>query len=278
MNVKFSKIIFSRNKNTQIKDNQIAEVINNYFFSLPKMTSFEKIDLTLRECGKFNELFENQRIISSPIYRHQLENTKFEQIIRLSQLHNYSPVLRIYGCFTSMSSIRQKTESSDLAQLELLEKAHIIKFIERGYETKVIISLDENMIFSNNRYNVEQYFERCNDLINTLNLFKDYKNLKVVVDNGNNMESMYIFDTILLCYLPIMLFDSCKITYGQAIFDSELNNLLSKIKSFDERFLMLKQYNDEIRKFMNYKEQETFFRYIMDKRKNDYFNKLNKNV
>lgn len=267
----FQKINLSKNKNSQIIGNQIGTIYNNYNSNImPNI----KVDLTLRESKKFDDLFENKRIENSPIFRHESENLKFEQIIKLSQLYNYSPVLRVYGCFTSLSSIRQKTETSDLAQLELLEKSNILKFIESNFETKIIISLDENMIFSNNRYNVEQYTERCKDLINTITAYKDYKNLKIVIDFGNNLDAMYIFDTILICYLPTMLFDSDKITYGQAIFDSEINSLISKIKTFDERFSLLEGLNNDVCKFMNFENKNTFFHYIVKYRKNKYFNNL----
>lgn len=269
MIVKFFKINLSKNKNSQFMNNQIG-IVNN-IFNCPDMFLSKEIDLSLRNSGRFNELFETKRIINTPLTRHELENEKFERIIRLSQLYNYSPTLRIYGCFTSISSIRQKTETSDLAQLELLEKNNILKFIECNFEIKIIVTLDANMIFSNNIYNAEQYDERCNDFINTIKRYKDYKNLKIVIDNQNSLETMFIFDTILICYLPIILFDNQNITYGQAIFDSNINNLLNKIDVFDKRFALLEKQNNDMRGFMDFQNQEKFFSYIMDQRKNNYF-------
>lgn len=268
--MKLQKIVFSKNRNSSFIGNQIG-IVNNYFNMLPDVVVDTDIDFSLRESGKFNELFEDKRIVNSPLFRHELENKKFEQIIKLSQLYNYEPILRIYGCFTSLSSIRQRTETSDLAQLELLEKANILKFIEARYETRIIISLDEYMIFSNNRYSAEQYNERCNDILNTLKLYKDYKNLKVVIDSGNNLEAMYIFDTLVICYLPTLLFDSQNITYGQAIFDSEINNITNKIKIFDSRFSYLLNSNYQVNKLMNFRSKEEFLKYVMERRKNNFF-------
>lgn len=267
--MKLPKIIFARNKNSQFIGNQIGIIYNDYhLISIPN----KDIDLTLRNSGKFDDLFEMKHIVNSPVIRHELENIKFEKMIKISQLYNYSPTLRVYGCFTSLSSIRQKSETSDLACLELLEKSNLLKFIECNFETKIIISLDENMIFSNNSYDVEQYDRRCEDLINTISHYKDYKNLKIVVDNQNSLESMYIFDTILICFLPIILFDTEKITYGQAIFDSDMNNLINKIKIFDERFLLLEKYNNDMCKLMNFQSKNKFYSHIMEYRKNSYFN------
>lgn len=268
MNVKFLKINFSKNKNSQFIGNQFGTIFNNY--NIPNIP-YKDINLSLRESGKFDELFESQCKKSSPLYL-EFYNSKIEQLIKLSQLYKYSPVLRVYGCFTSLSTIRQTSETSDLAQLELLEHRNLLKFIECNYETKIIISLDTNMIFSNNRYNVEQYNVRCENLINTIKKYKDYKNLKIVFDSGNTLETMYILDTLLICYMPSILFDNEKITYSEVVFDSEINYIINKIKLYDERFIQLEKTNNDLCKFMNFNNKEILFQHIKNSRENAFFN------
>lgn len=264
--MKFPTINLSKNKNSVITGNQIGVIFNNTDFIL----SNEKIDLKLRESGKFNELFENQCIKCSPLYMEYF-NMKIEQLIRLSQLYNFAPILRVYGYFTSLSTARQESESSDLAQLELLEKKNLLKFILNNFETRIIINLDLNMIFSNDRYTKEQYDERCKDLINTIKYYDNYKNLKIVIDSECALESMFILDTLLICYMPILFFDSTRSTYRQVIFDSELSNIINKIKLFDQRFIQLEKINNEMRKFMNASERYMFFDNCIKIRTDNYF-------
>lgn len=270
--MKFPKIVLSKNKNSQFIGNQIGYIVNNIDYNTSSLFPDEKIDLTLRESGTFNELFENQCIKSSPLYMEYF-NIKIEQLIKLSLLNNFEPVLRVYGYFTSLSTIKQETETSDLAQLELLQKKNLLKFIECNFETRVIINLDLNIIFSNNRYNREQYNERCKDLINTIRRYNDYKNLKIVIDKGSSLESMFILDTLLICYMPTILFDSNRATYGQVIFDSELSNIINKINTFDQRFLSLEKFNNEMRKCMYINDRHIFFDHIIAERTNNYFAK-----
>lgn len=270
MVVKFLKINLSKNKNSQFIANQFGRIYN--FYNVPNIPLKENIDLTLRESGKFDELFESQCQKKPPISL-EFYNSKIEQLISLSQLYKYNPILRVYGCFTSLSTIRQASETSDLAQLELLENRNLLKFIECNYETKIIISLDTNMIFTDNRYSIEQYNARCENLIYTIKKYNDYKNLKIVIDSGNTLETMYILDTILICYMPAILFDSDKIAYGQVIFDSEINYISNKIKLFDERFIQLEKTNNDLCKFMNFNNKEKLFQYIKEGRKNVFFDK-----
>lgn len=223
MNVKSLKINFLKNKQSQIYGNQIG-IINNFFnYDLNQIN--DEINFDLRNSGKFDELFEDKKVICSPTLRHEIENLKIEKLIKISQLYNFNPIIRIYGCFSPISTIRQNSDTSDLSRLELLEKRNIINFIENHFETKIIISLDTNMIFANNTYTIEQYNERCKDLINVIRQYEDYKNLKIVIDYENNLESVHILDTLLICYLPIILFDNGLATYNNVIFDSNVNNI-----------------------------------------------------
>lgn len=267
--MKSLKINFLKNKQSQICGNQIG-IINN-FFNYDLNQNDCEIDMQLRNSGKFNELFEDKKEICSPTLRHEIENSKMEKLIKISQLYNFSPIMRIYGCFSPISTIRQESDTSDLSRLELLEKRNIIKFIENHFETKIIISLDMNMVFSNDTYTVEQYNERCKDLINVISQYKDYKNLKIAIDDENNMESVHILDTLLVCYLPVILFDNGLVTYKNVIFDSNAYNITNYIRRFDARFCYLEKKNFEFCKMINCKTQRGFLEFISNYRRDNYF-------
>lgn len=249
MIVKYQKINLSNNSNTTLKDNLIGVFTDNIF--IQNDPSFDKIniDWSIRESSKFDELLENRLIIKNAIQKNIILNEKMDKVIKYSNLYRYSPECRLYGCFTAFSSIQKKSDKSDLAQLELYEKNNIISFVKNGFAVKAIVSLDINMIFSNNAYTKEQYLERCSDLYQTIKSLEKYKNFQVVFDEGNTLDSMYIIDTLLLVKSYNALFDDSIKNYSTTVFESDMNTLEIAIRTFEKKFNELKCENKIIKKF-----------------------------
>ncbi len=267
----FRKINVSNNDNCNIYDNQFADKIVNNNFLYPSAfeasyTDVAKINFELRNSSIFNDIYTDSHIISDSLLRHQKLNESIKKLTSYSNKNFSNPILRIYGCFTSLSTIRQPSESSDLAKLELEEKDSVINFIKSGFQTKVIVTLDQDMIFGNNIYTIEQYKNRCNDFTKTLFDLSKYDNLDIAIDYGNSMESMYILDTILICQLPILLFDSKRITYGHAIFNCEADNISQYINTFDRKFSYLKRENCFSRKVCHHDKFSDFFKNVCQSR------------
>lgn len=269
--VRLITIRLQGNKNCIISDNNI---IFQNFSSYIGHNDNVPIDLTIRESGKFDELIENKLQIFIPEKRHIIENDKIERLVKLSKLYKYNPILRIYGCFSSIATIRQESEHSDIAQLELLEKKSVFEFINNNFEVRIIVYLDTNSIFSKNMYSVEQYVERCEDVIRTVARYNSYKNLRIVVDNFRALDGMHIYDTMLICQMPTIMFDHKAIDYNYAVFDSDINIVTSCIKAFDNRFYQLEYENQLVMNNIGCENFQDYFRNVYKMRQDNYFRKM----
>lgn len=272
MSAIYQKTELNKNKNSVISNNIIGDVYGDVYIDNNSL-EVNQIDWSLRETGKFDEIKEHQLLVNNPITRTIILNEKIEKIIKYSNLYRCRPTLRIYGCFTSLSTIRQKTDTSDLAQLELNEKANLVKFIKNGFYIKIIISLDTNMIFSQNAYTREQYIQRCKDLYNSLKCFQQYKNFQVVFDDRNMLESEYIVDTLLIAQAPIILFDSNIVGYQVTIFDSDRHIVETEINKFENRFAQLLKQNQITKKTLGANSNIELFNNIYKIREQNWFNK-----
>lgn len=269
-NMKFPMIIFGKNKNSQINNNNFGEINifnNNIFYDIPQ------INWDLRDTPLFDEIKEEQLLIDKSLQRTILINEKFEILKKYCEINNLCPIIRIYGCFTSLSSIQQSSNKSDLAQLELLEKHNLVSFIKCKFIIKAIVSLDINFIFSNNIYTREQYFERCKDLYNTLYYFKDYKNFDVVFDYSNNFDSQYILDTLLICKASNIMIDKKSANFNITLFDSDKYIIENSITNFDNKFFQLKNENNNSKKLMQKDNTFSLFETIYKNREENWFNK-----
>lgn len=270
-NAKYQKINLNNNTNTSIKGNLIGNFSNNIIiqnnFDIDKIS----IDWTLRESMKFNELLENKLLITNAIQRTVILNEKIEKIIKYSNLYGYKPICRLYGCFTTFSTIQQKSDKSDLAQLELYEKDNIISFVKNDFLVKVIISLDTNMIFSNNAYTKEQYIERCIDLVQTIKSLNKYENLQIVFDKRNTLDSIYIIDTLLTAKSYNALLDETIQNYSVTLFDSDKHIIETEINTFDKKFNNLLVENQILKNFYHVDTVVELFETIYESRMESWF-------
>lgn len=269
-NMKFPVIIFGKNKDSQFNYNNFGEINifnNKVIYDIPQ------ISWDLRKTPLFDEIKEDQLQINNSLQRTILINEKLEKLKKYCEKYCFCPTIRIYGCFTSLSSIQQASNKSDLAQLELLEKHNIISLVKSNFKLKVIVSVDANFLFSNNIYTREQYLERCQDLYNTIYYFKDYKNFDIVFDYSNNTDSQYIFDSLLLCKASNIMMDRKSGNFNLTIFDSSKYNIENSITYFDNKFCQLKIENNNFKELIRSENTFSLFETIYKNRVKKWFNK-----
>lgn len=265
-NVKYPKINFNNNTNASFKGNFIGDFSNSIIIQKNLNNDKNPIDWTLRESMRFNELLEDKLLINNSIQRTIILNEKFEKLIKYSNLYGFKPICRIYGCFTTLSTIQQKSDKSDSAQLELYEKSNLISFIKNNFIVKAIISLDSNMIFSNNTYTKDQYITRCSDLIQTMKSLDKYQNLQIVFDERSTLDSIYIIDTLLIAKAYNSLLDSIVKNYSTTLFDSNKHIIETEINTFDDKFNNLLIENQIIKNFYHINNTKELFENIYKNR------------
>lgn len=226
------KIIIKNNKDCIIKDNIIYFQGNTTKYYNPDI----KVDFSLRETAEYSELLYRKQTMYGALSRNVFLEDTINRFIHISKVNGYEPTVRICGYFTSLSSIRQKSENSDLALLELEEKNNLINMVKLGFKVKLILILDARTILTLG-YTLEQYNERCQDLYRSIKMLEvKYPNLEIVVNDKNNITCGYIFDSILLVQTDKYDLNSFTLNYNKTEIDSRKIVLENEIKIFDENF------------------------------------------
>lgn len=164
---------------------------------------------------------------------------KFNKFTAISTFNNYSPIIRVNGYFSSLSSIRQLSDKDDLSVLELEEKKNLIKMVRFGFNVKIILILDVSIVI-NLGYTIEQYIERYKNLVDTIKrLEKNYSNLEIVINDYNNLPCGYILDTVLLIHSSKYNFNSVMKNYNNTLFESNKKIIENEILNFDREFKRL---------------------------------------
>lgn len=96
-----------------------------------KKTLFKNNSNCVFENNVFGDIVLPQNeILKSPEMRTVRTNEYIEKLIYISNKYGYKPICRMYGNYTALSTIQQKNNTSDLAQLELEENMLIKEFIK----------------------------------------------------------------------------------------------------------------------------------------------------
>ena len=229
--LKLKKIINSNiSHSVLINGNNNSVVVNRPFF-----------DASLFFDKKFNEmLFEDSCLVCSGVERTELLNDKLDRLMYYSNKYNKQPTIRTYGYFTSFSSIRQASETSDIAKLELLEKMNLIKMAKAGYYIKAIVALDLNKLCKLG-YSEEQCVARCEDLYITIRDLDKFENIEVVFDTEVTLNSFWIVDSLLKAEAFITNINPKVMNYSATQFDSKLKSIQLSAEMFDYRFEELKR-------------------------------------
>ncbi len=229
------KIIIKNNNGLQLNNSIIISgdvTINNYI---------EKSDSHLFYNTKFNDIILKESILMNSCEdRTKLLNTKLEQLIFCSKQTGVIPTIRIYGYFTSFSTLRQPSETSDIAKLELLEKENLINIAEQGFNIKAIVILDIDRICSS-YYSKEQCVARYNDLYDTMYRLKEKTNVELVFDEKPVLNSLWILDSLIKIEAFNIDIDSKKLNYNTTFFDSNFSSICYSIEKFDIQFEKLKR-------------------------------------
>lgn len=195
-----------------------------------------------------------------------------EKFIFESNRQGVCPILRCYGLFSHLSTLRSKTDFSDYNQLILEEKAYFEKILYLNYKIKLVISLDIPIIITKWGYSYHETKDRIINLCENIDLMTSDHNIEVVIDERNSMDGMYILDKCLL--IKALVIDPVK-KYSITQYETNpfvINNMVSE---FDSKFAYLRYRNDAVRKALRCETYSSLIQKIVDGRFEDYYNFLN---
>lgn len=260
-------ISITGNNETTIKDNLFINNKEGPIIIVRHGDSYfpKGIDWTYREAGYFKDLEEETRHIHSPFQRQLLLDELLLKFMRQASLNNISPLVRTYAYFSAFSTIRQWSETSDVARLELEEKDHLVTMAKRGFRIKTILSLQLDLVFSLG-YTYEQCYERCTDLVNTLKELERHNNISLVVDSNNSLNSTWILDTVTVMKADPYDVDVEEQTFNATLISSKKEILQHLITEFDSKHEQLRQENEIIKRQFKINSTTELVRLICTKR------------
>jgi hypothetical protein len=156
----------------------------------------------------------------------------------LTSAPNFHPIIRLHGPFSALSTIRQKSETADIAILELSEKEILTELFDLGCIIKVICTLDVEHAFHAG-YSLEQLNERISDLCRTFDAFGERGNFYFAIDNHMIIGSTWIVDSSLLIEQRSFVEGS---NYSFSFWTSDSLQLKRAIIDFETRFTYLNNY------------------------------------
>ena len=228
------KLTIKQNSNSHICVNQGNILVTNFHSLGPHSKCYQP--LGLRESSSFSELIQPQsRFLTTSLSRAYTLNEIYEKYLAATcQLHEI-PTLRLCGFFSALSSIRQQNDISELSTLEKDEKTLLIKYIEQGGHTKIILNLDMDLIMHLS-YSPEQYIHRADDLYNTLVRLERYPNLEIVLDYSQNITPLHIFDNLVAFKGDMHSINSQDTTYTHSYITSDIFEINCLIDEYDQKF------------------------------------------
>lgn len=239
-----SKILELFRKNSGqiiIKDNENLKIENVNIY-VGGSEAFETA-VAERKCeilgGELKELMLPSRKITKDPFdtelRHVEKLENFYQIVNRKQIQ---PTVRIWGLFSAFGTMRQPSDTTDTACLELREKELLVKLAEAGCVFRIIINLNvaKALICG---FSEEEIAVRTADLCATCSKFGNEGNVQIVIDNDLLLtEPLWIFGNALMCRQ--MNFKN-RITYSASYWTSDIREITKAVEEFDRRFFDLKK-------------------------------------
>lgn len=221
------------NSASNISHNKIlTRDVNNIFLNLGYPIPAEPAECFSR--GDFD--FDLETGLISGAHNRVVNNVEiFSRFIHHYRNSGHRPTVRVYGLFSSLSTNREKKNTTtDYDLLVLEEKSLLEAFVKQGFRVKACISLDVDEIFDSWGYTAQQFKDRLIDLsANLLALETNNKNLSVTFDTHNRMESTFILgDSVLIRAVTI----NRGAGYNTTLYSKERVTVDRAIQTFDDAF------------------------------------------
>lgn len=185
------KIYIKNNKNTNIHDNKIEIVIPK---ESQDIVCFERNLLGYKH---IKELFEETRVIESIYEREKLLVEKLEIIKALYERKQETLIIRFWGMYSGISTIRSFYDKSEMASLELDEKRILIDLVKKRFPIKMILTLNVEKVLSFG-FTIDDIWQRIEDMCIVCKDLEKYDNFQFVIDEDKDIDSTIIIDGLLM--------------------------------------------------------------------------------
>ncbi|MGW3160507.1 hypothetical protein [Streptomyces sp. NPDC001089] len=218
-------------RNSIIANNRI--LVGDTFIVLPPAL---RVDSCTSEAALPSDLglSVERRLISDVNERAMVNVDILERLLTVDRNSERRSTIRLAGLFTSFSSSRDTSGTSDYDALMLRERELISELIRRRYDVRILASLDIPMVLSSWGYDESRLQHRLFDLLEQLQRFSEnYQNLQFAIDTHNRLAGQFIIGNSLLIH---SLMTTTGVGYSMTAYETNPVEIENAIRTFDDAF------------------------------------------
>ena len=258
---RYIKVNIAKNKNTNIHDNKIEIIIPTE----PKdIISFERNKLNYQS---IKDLLEEERIIESIYEREKLLVEKLQMIRALYERKQETFIIRFWGMYSGISTIRSFYDKSEMASLEWDEKNILIDLVKKHFPIKMILTLNIEKVLSFG-FSINDTLQRIEDMCKVCKDLSKYNNFQFVIDEDKDIDSTIIIDGLLMMKQYDFVNES--FNYKKSYWTSDFIQIKELCYAFENRYTMLENHYFQMKKILAFDTYDEYVRIVMNNRLNKF--------
>lgn len=240
-------IVINNNESCNIEN---ITVSFNIFPHVPFVNS-KPFDKNISLTFKHMRLPENGLITETPTEKEIVLLDQLKEFHKLILQSRVEPTVRILALYSGFCTLWEKSNTSDLAQMELQEKELLIQLVKAGCHIKIIVSLDIQKAISCG-FTKEEIYIRTADLCSVCDSLSSYDNFEIVVATSPfTYEPQLILDGVLIN----QQLNFCgRENYSYSRWDSNQGKIIQACRGFAYFFECMYQGNAALMEALNFQK------------------------
>jgi hypothetical protein len=175
------------------------------------------------------------RLVSDVLSREVANVDILERVLHGCSAPARKPAVRLSGLFTSFATNRTRGPGGgEYADTVLRERELICEMIRRGFDVRILSSLDIPSILSTWGYRETQVQWRLHDMLEQLKRYAEkYPNFRFAIDTHNRLPGQFIIGRGLLIR---SLVATPGVGYSVTAYETDRVEVANAVRTFDEAF------------------------------------------
>lgn len=229
-------IVIDHNESCNIEN----VTVSVHIYPQTSFTSARPLDRNVISAFRHMRLAEKGLITETPLEKEIVLLEQLEEFRRTMLRSRVEPTIRILGLYSGFCTLWERSNTSDLAQMELQEKDLLIQLVQAGCHMKLIVSLDIQKALSCG-FTKDEIYIRTADLCSVCDALSSYDNFEAVVAiSAFTYEPKLILDGVLINQ---QLNFRGRENYSYSRWDSNQDKILQACREFDHFFACMYQKN-----------------------------------
>lgn len=172
--------------------------LNIFLESQPPLYNLNRTARNIDPALKKMRLPQGKLFIADPVEKEIFLLKQLDNLHKTVKRTRLEPTVRILALYSGFCTLWERSNTSDLAQMELQEKDTLIKLVKAGCNVRVIVNLDIYKAISCG-FMMGEITTRVSDLCAVCDELSDYSNFEIAIESDMiGYEPILILDNVLL--------------------------------------------------------------------------------